>query len=75
MKNIECYNCDSEGVNEEYGERFCNDCPSRYRVNNASGDVYEYDRKEGKYLAIGCLNGRATEQFFRDREENLNYSY
>lgn len=35
-----------------------------FRVNHATGHVYEFDAQQNAFIFIGKLNGRTEEEFF-----------
>lgn len=42
----------------------------KYRLNDATGDVYEYDNNQKAYVFCGNLNNKSLAEFIIDKEES-----
>ena len=43
---------------------------NEYRINESTGEVYEWSDSAEAYIFIGNLNGRTERQFIEDMQES-----
>jgi hypothetical protein len=46
--------------------------PDRYRFDQSTGSLYEYDAAQGAYLFAAKANGRTEQETISDYESELN---
>ncbi len=47
----------------------------QFKVNDATGEVYEFSAEADAYVFIGNLNGRTEKEFFEEREARESQPY